>query len=137
MRSPDWLPVYGDPHYRGDCLREDTEQINFFSLLTVRYPKLAKLALHPKNESKRSWGQVNYDNKTGAINTGASDIIIPGAPTFVCELKKRDHTKSRWQDGQLEYLENARESGCFVCVALGADAAIAAVEDWLKQKSRD
>lgn len=137
MRFPDWLPVYGDPHYRGDCLREDTEQINFFSLLTVRHPKLSRLALHPKNESKRSWGQVNYDKKTGAINTGASDIIIPGDPAFVCELKKRDHTKSRWQDGQLEYLENAKEAGCFVCVALGADSAIAAVEDWLKQKSRD
>jgi hypothetical protein len=134
MKFNDWLQVYGDPHFRGDCLREDTEQINFFSLLTVRHPELAALALHPKNESKRSWGQVNYDNKTGAINTGASDIIIPGAPTFVCELKRRNHTKSSWQPGQIDYLLAAKNAGCFVCVALGADAAIAAVDDWIKQK---
>lgn len=134
MKFPDWIPVYGDPLYRGDCLREDTEQINFFSLLTVRHPELASIALHPKNESKRSWGQVNYDNKTGAINTGASDIIIPGAPTFVCELKRRNHTKSSWQPGQIDYLLAAKNAGCFVCVALGADAAIDAVDDWIKQK---
>lgn len=134
MKFPDWLNVYGDPHYRGDCLREDTEQINFFSRLRVIHPGLAKIALHPKNESKRSWGQVNYDNKTGSINSGASDIIIPGAPSFVCELKRQDHTKSNWQNGQIEYLLAAKNAGCFVCVALGADAALAAIGDWIKQK---
>jgi len=135
MRFPDWLQVYGPLDYRGDCLREDTEQMNFFSLLRVRHPELAALALHPKNESKRSWGQVNYDNKTGAINTGASDIIIPGAPVCVCELKRRNHTKSSWQPGQIDYLLAAKNAGCFVCVALGADAAIAAVDDWNRQKN--
>lgn len=139
MRFPDWLPVYGDPHYRGDCLREDTEQINFFSLLTLHHPILARLAVHPKNGMKRSWGRIDIDRKTGALNKGASDILIPGDPTFVCELKRRDHTLKGvcWQSGQIDYLRAAKDAGCFVCVALGADAAIAAVDDWLKQKSRD
>jgi len=63
-----------------------------------------------------------------------NDIIIPAAPAFVCELKRRDHTKSAWQKGQIEYLENCQKNGCFVCVALGYEAALQAVEDWTKNK---
>jgi hypothetical protein len=132
MRFTDWLTVYGDLSYRGDCLREDTEQINFFSWLSVHHKQLAALALHPKNESRRSWGQVNYDKKTGAINTGASDIVIPGAPSFVCEMKRKNHTKSSWQPGQIDYLKAASDAGCFVCVALGADEAKEAIGDYLE-----
>lgn len=135
MKFPDWLTVYGPLDYRGDCPREDTEQINFFSWLTVHKKELALLALHPKNESRRSWGMVNYDQKTGAINTGASDIVIPGAPAFVCELKRLNHTKSTWQPGQIEYLEAAKNAGCFVCVALGSDAVKLAIDDWIRQKN--
>ena len=54
---------------------------------------------------------------------GASDIIIPGGPAFVCELKRRDHTQSKWQDGQQEYLDAAQRAGAFVCIALGYKAA--------------
>jgi hypothetical protein len=70
------------------------------------------------------------------MTEGASDIIIPGCPAFVCELKRRDHTKSKWQDGQLEYLETAQKAGAFVCVALGADAAMEAFEEWLKSQAK-
>ena len=132
MRFPERLKVYGDLSYRGDCLREDTEQINFFSWLSMHHKQLSALALHPKNESRRSWGQVNYDKKTGAINAGASDIVIPGAPSFVCEIKRRNHMKSSWQPGQLDYLKAASDAGCFVCVALGADAAKEAIGDYLE-----
>jgi hypothetical protein len=44
----------------------------------------------------------------GWITPGASDIIIPAACSFVCEIKRRDHTKSKWQPGQVEYLESAK-----------------------------
>jgi len=49
-------------------------------------------------------------------------------------MKRQDHTKSKWQPGQLEYLEAAHYAGAFVCVALGWEAAMEAVEDWLEQK---
>jgi hypothetical protein len=65
------------------------------------------------------------------MTVGASDIIVPGCPAFVCEMKRQDHTKSRWQDGQIEYLLQAQENGAFVCVALGYVAAIEALKDWL------
>lgn len=69
----------------------------------------------------------------GAIRSGASDIIIVGNPTFVCELKRQDHTKSRWQDGQLEFLEYSLKNGAFVCIALGYESALEAVKDWIKK----
>lgn len=63
--------------------------------------------------------------------TGASDVVIPGAPAFVCELKRRDHTKCTWQGGQQEYLRASQDAGAFACVALGWEAAWQAFGDWL------
>lgn len=67
------------------------------------------------------------------MTPGAADIIIPCG--FVCELKRRDHTKSKWQPGQLEYLEAAQDAGCFVAVALGWEAALEAVDAWIAEST--
>ena len=64
------------------------------------------------------------------LNVGSADIIIPASPAFVCELKRKDHTQSKFQAGQVEYLENCQAMGAFVCVALGYEAAIQAVDDY-------
>lgn len=101
------------------------------SALSLKYPALKRLVVHPRNEGKRSFGQVNFQSKDGSINKGASDIIIPGAPAFVCELKKRHGGK--WETGQIEYLEEAFFRGCFVCLALGADAAMLGVDMWVEK----
>lgn len=131
MKFPQWLTVYGDKDRRGECPTEQTEQINIFSWLEFNHPELSAIAVHPKNEGKRSWGQVHHDKKSGSINTGASDVIIPGSPSFVCEIKRANHTKSQWQKGQREYLENASDCGAFVCVALGLEGFKQAVKDYL------
>lgn len=131
MRFPTWLPVYGDKKYRGKCLKEETEQINFFSWLHLNHPDLHRLAIHPKVESKRGWVMAEIDKKTGAMNKGASDVVIPGCPSFVCEIKRRDHTQSQWQKGQRDYLFSAHCAGSFVCVALGAEGAKLAINDYL------
>ena len=68
--------------------------------------------------------------KSEGMTPGAADIVIPGSPAFVCELKRKDHTKSQWQDGQIEYLEASKKAGAFVCVALGCDAAWLAFQEW-------
>ena len=70
------------------------------------------------------------------MTEGASDVIIPGCPAFVCELKRQDHTKSKWQKGQLDYLENCQKNGAFVCVAFGYKAALEAIEEWKKELSK-
>lgn len=129
------IPIYGDLKWRGTCPTEDVEQASFFAKLRRDYPdSYGLIAVHPRNEGLKMGGQFSavIKHKAEGMTAGASDIIIPGAPSFVCELKRRDHTKSKWQDGQEAYLLAARRAGAFACVALGALAAWAAFEDWRK-----
>jgi hypothetical protein len=134
MIIPDWLKCYGDQSFRGECPLEVAEQVAFFSEIRRCYPQtLGLIALHPKNEQKRKGKQFNTlsSDKAKGFCKSASDIIIPGCPAFICELKRVDHTKSKWQEGQIEYLEAAKNNGAFVCVALGAKAALEALADWM------
>jgi len=133
VRLPEWLTIYGDTNYRGDCPPESSEQITFFSALRQTYRDVGRIALHPRNEGDR-FHQQTARHKAEGMTPGAADIIIPGCPTFVCEMKRRDHTKSTWQPGQIEYLEAAHKSGAFVCVALGWEAALEAVDVWWKNQ---
>ena len=132
MRLLDWLPTYGDPKWRGDCPQESVEQVTFFARLRRQYPDTyGRLAIHPRNEGKRTHYQTARQKAEG-MTPGASDIVIPGAPAFVCEMKRRDRTQSQWQEGQAEYLQAAQNAGAFVCVALGCDAAWEAFNEWLE-----
>jgi len=129
MKFPDWFEVFGDQSFRGECPSEAVEQVTFFAELGRRRPALRMIAIHPRNEGKRTHGQAAR-HKAEGMTKGAADIIIPGRPSFVCELKRKDHTQSRWQNGQLEYLAGCDTQGAFVCVALGWEAALEAVEEW-------
>lgn len=134
MKIPQDIKVFGNMDFRGDCAKEDLELITFFNQLRIKYPKLAKVAIHPDNEGLvlGTGHQQHIKQKAkGAIRNGAADIIIVGSPSFVCELKRKDHTKSQWQDGQLEFLQTSQELGAFVCVALGYEAALQAVDYWV------
>jgi hypothetical protein len=135
MKFPKWLNVYGDQSYRGDCPAESAEAITFFGKIRREYPdSYGLIATHIRNEGKRGFHQVARQKAEG-MTKGAPDIIIPGCPAFICELKRQDHTKSRFQDGQLEYLEIAQVEGAFVCVALGYKAAYEAFILWKDKKN--
>ena len=128
------VPTFGDLGFRGKCPTEAQEQITFFARLRRTYPDTwGALAIHPRNEGLRAGGQLGAiaRHKAEGMTHGAADIIIPGRMAFVCELKRRDYTKSDWQDGQREYLEAAADAGAFACVALGCDAAWQAFGAWL------
>jgi hypothetical protein len=133
MKFPEWLKVYGAQNFRGDCPQETPEQIAFFRVARADFPGVGDIAIHPKNEAKRKGKdfRVLQKDKALGMTKGASDIIIPGSPSFVCELKRKDHTKSKWQDGQAEYLELCKNNGSFVCVALGHEAALEALKEWI------
>jgi hypothetical protein len=134
MRFPEWLPVYGDQDYRNKkCPVESAEQITFFNTLRRDYPELGRIAIHPRNEGKRTANQTQRQKAEG-MTAGAADIIIPGSPAFVCELKRIDHTLCAWEPDQLEYLATAQTMGAFVCVALGHKAALEALEVWIGRK---
>lgn len=130
MKFHDDIRVFGDKSFRGKCPCETVEQVTFFNMLRTGYKdSYGLIAIHPRNEGKRSHYQAARDKAEG-MTPGASDIIIPGNPAFVCELKRQDHTKSRWQDNQIDFLEAAQAAGCFVCVALGYKAAWEAFNEW-------
>lgn len=132
MKFPEWLPVYGDVSYRGVCPPESAEQVTFFNWIRSEFPDTyGRIALHPRNEGKRSYNQTARQKAEGMAD-GAPDIVIG---SFMCELKRRDHTKSAWQKGQLPYLESAKGCGNYVCVALGWESAKEAFLEWKNTQS--
>lgn len=127
------VPIYGDQKWRGRCPKEELEQVTFFNRLRREYPDTYGLiALHPRNEQQLRGSQhrILMQQKAEGMTPGASDIVIPGSPAFVCEMKRKDHTLSSWQDGQVEYLAAAQAAGAFACVALGWEAAWTAFMEW-------
>lgn len=128
MKFPKWLKIYGDLDWRGKCPTESAEQITLINWLRLNG---YVTAIHPRNEGKRNYYQA-AKHKAEGMTKGAADIIIPGRITFVCELKRRDHTQSRWEEDQQPYLEQCHKDGAFVCVALGHSSAIEAVKEWIE-----
>lgn len=131
MKIPDCIPVYGDQSYRDKkCRKERVEQKEFFAWLKDNRPKLHEIAIHPKNEGKRTHFQQQEDREMGSLTTGAPDIIIPASPSFLCELKRLDIKESAIRKKQIDYLVRSGEVGAFVCFALGSDNAIRAFLEW-------
>ena len=129
------FPVFGDTTFRGKCAAESVEQVTFFNRLRAQYPDTwGALAIHARNEQQLRGGQFGgmAKQKAEGMVSGASDIIIPARVSLVIELKRRDHTKSAWQPGQVAYLTAAHDAGAFACVALGCDGAWQAFEHWRK-----
>lgn len=138
MKFPGWLPVYGDADYRAKKPRvEECEQIDIFNWLQHNHPEDYAIAIHPKNEGKRSGHQAARDRSSGCLNKGASDVIIPAALPLVCEVKRADHTKSAWQPGQLEFLHAAHDAGAFVFVAIGFEGFKIGHEAWKNEQRKN
>jgi len=136
MKCPPWLPVYGDQSFRGKCFLEHIEQTSIINRIRREHPDTwGRLVLHPRNEGLKQGGQFStvVKHKAEGMAVGASDVVIPASPSFVCEIKRADHTQSHWQEGQLEYLHAAQDAGAFACVALGAVAAWEAFLAWKEQ----
>lgn len=137
MKFPEWLPTYGDTTFRGKCPLESLEQVSVFNRLRREYPDdWGVLAFHPRNEQLLSGGQfaAMVKHKAEGMTPGVVDLIIPARVPLVMEIKRRDHTLSKWQPGQLPYLEAAQNAGAFACVALGALGAWEAFEAWRRQQ---
>lgn len=131
MVFPDGIKVYGDVNLRDKkCAKEGMEQATFFNELRAAFPDTYALtAHHVKNEGKRTMEQIQREQAQG-MTGGAADINIPGGPSFICELKREDHTLCELQPKQGPYLIQAQKSGAFVCIALGWKSAWEAFNDW-------
>lgn len=123
--------IYGGA-YRGQCPLEAAEQVTFFNVIRSKYPDTyGKLAFHVRNEGKRTAAQVQKEKAEG-MTKGVVDIIIPGAPSFVCEIKRKDKTKTNLPKCEKDYLEIADKHGAFSCLCYGYEEALKAFEDWIK-----
>lgn len=115
---------------------EDAELITFFNQLRLLYPDVAKIAVHVKNEGQRFRNQMQQERIRGFIK-GTPDIIIPGCPTLLIELKRRIAREneikhySKATPEQLAYLAAAREFGAQAHVCFGYEEALSVVDKWL------
>jgi hypothetical protein len=132
MKIPAEIRLFGNPDFRGKCPMEQAEQVTFFNRIRRQWPDTwGLIAVHPRNEGARTMHQASRERSEG-MTTGASDIIIPGAPSFVCELKRRNPTLSSLKKEQEAFLLAAHRAGAFVCIALGVDAAMEAFHAYLE-----
>lgn len=127
------IPTYGTK--TDNAKSEQYEMASFFNMLRKEHPKYAAIALHIRNEGQRTHGQVQRVRYEGGFVKGASDIVIPGSPAFVCEMKSQSKT-ARVSPEQMAYLTAAQEAGAFVAIAFGAQAAWEAFEAWIKIKEK-
>lgn len=133
MKIPQWLKVYGDTAFRGKCPQEDAELITAINWIRREYPDtLGALTVHIENEGKRTMAQAQMAKAKGLL-AGAVDILVLTTPPMAMEMKRQDHTQSRWQKGQLEFLEAAHKHGAFVGVCFGAEGFKQAVRTYLEQ----
>lgn len=136
VKSYPGIPLYGNQKFRDKkCPRETVEQCTFVNAIRSQYPgSYGLILIHPENEKKLINGQFSAVSKSRAMgmSPGASDIIIPGNPSFVCEIKRADKTLSDLSLEQLAYLYATKEAGAYACIALGHEAAMNAFNDWLQ-----
>lgn len=133
MKTPTWLPKFGDLPKSTSNPAEDYVLSSLISRIRNDYPSTYGLvAFHVKNESKRTTGQIRADKAKG-LTKGVSDLIVIGNPTLCMEIKKDN--SCRFEDGQLEFLQQAQKQGAFVCLAIGYQGAKDALEYWLKLQS--
>lgn len=123
--------VYGQQE-KGVHPSEAAEMMTFFNQLRKHYPEYYAIALHVRNENDGDYKKTNKSKLEGGFVKGASDIVIPCNPPFVCELKAINKG-SRVSQEQIVFLNNAANLGAFACIAYGWKAAFQAFEDCIKK----
>lgn len=122
------IPIYGTKD-KSCKISEAYHMVTFFNSLRINFPEsYGAIAVHIRNESQRT-AQQAIRHKIEGMVSGCSDIIIPGNPSFVCEMKSRSPA-AKVSNEQIKYLLAAKNNGSFVCVALGHEAAWQAFNEW-------
>ena len=130
MKIPPSIKIYGES-VKGCKVTEANHMTTFFNTLRLKHPEYAAIALHIRNEGKRTHSQISREKAQGGFVTGCADIIVPGNPSLVIEMKSRSKS-AKISPEQIAYLLNAQELGSVCCITLGHEAAMDAFNDWLK-----
>lgn len=130
------IRVY-DSGYRGECRREEYEQIDCASWLEFNHPDRWPLIFHSPNETKATAHYMQKRQKMG-VKPGVPDIIDAGGVVGLFELKRLDRTQSKVSKEQKEFLQAGADAGHFVAVCYGFEQFKRAYADYLevvRQKS--
>lgn len=141
------IPIVGDLKFRGECPLEDSDLASFFAWVRFKYPQYYNLVFHPEMEMPvNGAGSYAYHAKSkakGRLDGIADVIVLPiskGAPAFMCELKRKNISKSlaskdmkiHFED-QLMILSSQKEHGAIAIVALGLDAIKQSFTEYVKE----
>lgn len=119
----------------GEHPSEAAEMSTFFNQLRKLYPQYYAIALHIRNENDGDHNKVSKQKIQGGFVKGASDIVIPCNPPFVCEMKSISK-KSRISNEQVAFLNAAVDVGAFACLTYGWKATMQAFEECIKENPR-
>lgn len=140
------IEIIGDVNYRGECKAEDADLASFFAWVRKEYPQYRSFVFHAETEFNPT-GPASYayhaKSKAKGRLDGIADIIcLPiskGAPAFMCELKRKDISKSLANKKRKEHFEiqllllkSQKIAGNIAIVALGLEAAKAAFKSYVR-----
>lgn len=144
------IEIVGDVDFRGKCKVEDAELAQFFTNARHEYKEYFDLAFHVENEwnpqGGTSYAYHARSKAKGRLDEIADIIclpISPGAPAFVCELKRVDFSQSVKSSKdkahffkQLARLESQKRHGAIAFVALGCNNAYKEFERYVNEYAR-
>lgn len=113
-----------DSGYRGECPKEETDQMAYGLWMQYRFPEV--LWFHVPNETgTKSGPQFVEKRRKMGVRSGVSDnvILTKGAshPCGLIEGKRQDRTKSKVSPAQIQLLEEAIAEGHFGAIAYGLE----------------
>lgn len=120
-----------DSGYRGECRREEYEQMDCASWLEFNHPGRWPLIFHSPNETKATAHYMQKRQKMG-VKPGVPDIIDVGGVVGLFELKRLDRTQSKVSKEQKEFLQAGADAGHFVAVCYGFEQFKRAYADYLE-----
>ena len=126
-----------DSNYRGECRREEYEQIDCASWLQYNHPERWPLIWHVPNEltvdkKKPGWAQHLAKRQKMGVKNGVSDIIDFGVIRGAFELKRLSKKDSSpVTKDQRAFLKSVDESGGFAAIVYGYEQFKLAYADYL------
>lgn len=120
-----------DSGYRGECRKEEYEQIDCASWLQFNHPDRWPLIFHVANETKATAHYMQKRQKMG-VSPGVADIIDFGAVRGAFELKRLDKSQCSVSKDQRAFLAATDETGGFAAICYGFAEFKLAYADYLE-----
>ena len=128
---PEFVRLFCDVKFRGDCNKEDPDLISFVAWWKFNNPMFKSHLIHIPNE-KISNPQGRIKDKKKGVLTGAPDVLIllpmNGFCGFIMECKRKNPAESLKSaelkahfELQKTILNGYGEQGYFACAAFGLE----------------